>query len=108
MRRWLWVAAFAGLLSGCSTVEGLGDAAVQSVAPSVSVDPARDVLGVSAARPVAGTAAPDARLTQQLGWKVSQICTGGYDRVRQDIEPAEADQQFIDWQLRCRRYHLSF
>ena len=107
MRRWLWVAALAALLSGCSTVGGLGDALVQSVNPSVPSDPARDVFGVSVARPAAGTTAPDDQLKQQLEWKVGQICTTGHDEVRQDIEPAEANQQFIDWQLRCRRYHLS-
>lgn len=106
MRRWLLVAALAGLLSGCGTV---GDVLSQSVSPSVPSDPAREVIGVSVARPAAaGTANPDAQVTQQLEWKAGQICTNGYDRTRQDIEPAEADQQFVDWQLRCRRYHFSF
>jgi hypothetical protein len=105
MCRWLWVAALAGLLSGCGTV---GDVLGQSVSPSLPSNPARNVLGVSVARPAAGTAEPDAQLVQQLEWKAGQICTRGYDRTRQDIEPAEADQQLVDWQLRCRPYHFSF
>jgi hypothetical protein len=74
----------------------------------VPSDPAREVIGVSVARPAAaGTASPDARVTQQLEWKAGQICTNGFDRTRQDIESAEADQHFVVRQLRCRRDHFA-
>jgi hypothetical protein len=74
----------------------------------VARDPVRDVIGVSAARPTSGDQAPDDATTGLLAWKASQLCTNGYDMVRQDIESAEDDQQLVDWQLHCAYYtHVS-
>jgi len=93
MPRWL----IAGLCAACA-----------AACVPVDRDPARDVIGVSVARPASGDRAPDDATTSLLAWKTAQICTNGYDLVRQDIEPAEDDQQLIDWQLRCAYYtHVS-
>jgi hypothetical protein len=96
MRRWLIPILIPALLAACG-----------SFSPSFTGDPDRLVHGVSVARPAAGDAEPDDAVTQALNWKVSQICTHGADRLKQDIEPAEDGQQLIDWQLRCKPYHLS-
>ncbi|HZT51830.1 MAG TPA: hypothetical protein VFA22_07855 [Stellaceae bacterium] len=89
MKAWV-VVAVAALAAGCVPVER---------------DPARDAFGVSAAAADAGDAAHDAAALKLLAWKVDQICTvSGYDRLRQDVEPAEDKQAIVDWQLRCRPY----
>jgi len=98
MGRWLSMAVLAGLIAGCG-----------SFMPVIPGNPDRLGIGVSAARPAAaGTAEPDADVSHTLQWKVSQLCTNGSDRISQNFEPAEQDQQLVDWQLRCSPYHLSF
>jgi len=96
MMRWLGMALLAGLLAGCGSFES-----------SVVGPPDRLEIGVSAARPDAGAAPPDAAVTRQLDWKVAQICTHGEDRVAQETEPAEQGQQLVDRRLRCEPYRLS-
>ncbi len=86
MKAWL-VLALAALVAGCVPVDR---------------DPARDVIGVSAAT---GAAADVAAAQPLLAWKADQICTvPGYDVQKKDIEPAEDKQQIVDWQLRCAPY----
>jgi hypothetical protein len=93
MPRWVIAGLCAGLSTACVPVDR---------------DAARDVIGVSAARPASGKDAPDAATQALLDWKSRQICTNGYAMVGQDIEVAEDDQQLVDWQLRCRLYtHVS-
>jgi hypothetical protein len=96
MGRWLLMAVLAALISGCG-----------SLMPVIPGDPDRLVIGVSAARPAADNQEPSAEVAHALDWKVSQICTDGYARLNQTFEPAEQDQQLVDWQLRCNPYHLS-
>jgi hypothetical protein len=67
------------------------------------------VLGVSGDRP-AGTASAesDAEMRRFLDWKVSQICTLGYDTVKVETLAAEQDTQIVDEELRCKPYwHVS-
>ena len=88
MKAWL-VLAVAALAAGCVPVER---------------DPARDVIGVSAATS-AKDVAHDTAAQKLVAWKAGQICTvPGYDVQKQDIESAEDNQQILDWQLRCRPY----
>lgn len=97
MGRWLVIAAVAGLLGACGTFDG-----------TLPGDPPREVFGVSASQPQAAdatTAQPKAVATDQ--WQTGQICTRGYDRLRQDVEAAGDNMQLVDWQLRCRPYALS-
>jgi hypothetical protein len=101
MGRWIGLAAMLALLGGCGTFTG-----------KVATDPARDVLGVSADQPRAGAdeAAPQPVLdmtARALDYKESQICTRGFDPVRQDVEPGSNDRVFADWQFRCKNYHFS-
>lgn len=89
MKAW-FVVAVAALAAGCVPVDR---------------DPARDVIGVSAAAGNTADAAHDAAAQKLLAWKAGQICThSGYDVTRQDVEPVEEQQQLLDWQLRCRPY----
>ncbi|MGH6974772.1 MAG: hypothetical protein ACRED6_09100 [Stellaceae bacterium] len=86
MRAWLLV-ALAALVAGCVPIDR---------------DPARDVIGVSAAT---GKAADDAAAQKLLAWKANQICTvTGYDVQKKDVEPAEDQEKILDWQLRCEPY----
>jgi len=81
------VVAVAALVAGCVSVDR---------------DPARDVIGVSAAT---GKGTDDAAAQRLLAWEASQICTAsGYDVQKKDVEPAEDQQQIADWQLRCVPY----
>jgi len=92
MLRRLMMVALAGLTAGC-----LG----------VSRDAARETIGVSLARPTDASNAPaDEKQQALLDWKARQVCTNGYDRLKEDIEPAEDNLQIVDWQLRCRPYSL--
>jgi hypothetical protein len=92
MLRWLMMAALAGLTSGCLGVDR---------------DQARETIGVSLARPAdAGNAPPDEKQQALLDMKARQVCTNGYDRLKEDIEPAEDNLQIVDWQVRCRPYSL--
>ena len=89
MKTWL-VLAVAALVAGCVPVDR---------------DPARDVIGVSAAVDNANDAAHATAAQKLLVWKANQICTvPGYDRQKQDVEPAEDNQKILDWELRCRPY----
>lgn len=89
MKTWL-VLAVAALAAGCVPVER---------------DPGRDVIGVSAATRAEADAVDDPAAQKLLAWKAGQICTvPGYDVRKQDVEPAEDNQQIVDWQLRCRPY----
>jgi len=71
--------------------------------------PERLVFGVSGTRPVgAASAESDAEMRRFLDWKVSQICTLGYDTVKVDTLAAEQDMQIVDEELRCKPYrHVS-
>lgn len=79
------------------------------LAACTSAPPERLVLGVSAARPAANTdAQSDAEMRRFLDWKVSQICTLGYDTVKVETLAAEEDTQIVDEELRCKPYrHVS-
>lgn len=96
MGRWLALGVLAAMVSACG-----------SFSPSLPGDPARLVIGVSAARPAAGTAAPQGQSRKILAWKIGQICTHGATRLRQDFDSAEQGRQFVDWQFRCTPYHLA-
>lgn len=86
MQTWL-VVALAAVVAGCVPVDR---------------DPARDVIGVSAAT---GKSADDAVAQKLLAWKASQICTvPGYDVQKMDGEPAEDGEHIADWLLRCEPY----
>ena len=53
-------------------------------------------------------AASDAEMRRFLDWKVSQICTLGYDTVKVETLAAEQDTQIVDEELRCKPYwHVS-
>jgi hypothetical protein len=97
MTRWLLPVSLTVALAACGSFDG-----------RVAGDPSREVIGVVTHQPSSGdarTASPDAAARND--WRVSQICTNGYNMLRQDVEPGEADTQFIDWQLRCRPYGLN-
>jgi hypothetical protein len=97
MRTAILAVGVAGLLAACSTFAG-----------SVPGDPSRDNLGVAAHQPTLGEGGDVApAIARQLDWKLSQICTLGHEPARQDLEPAERDEQLVDWQLRCSPYELS-
>ena len=71
------------------------------LALGVSRDETRETIGVSLARPAdAGNAPADEKQQALLDWKARQVCTNGYDRLQEDIEPAEDNLQIVDWQLR--------
>lgn len=97
MRQLLVVAAMGGLLGGCG-----------SLSATLPEDAARDQFGVSASRPAsAGTSDPDPQVRQLLEWHANQICTSGYDFIQQSFDEAEADQQIVDWAVRCQPYRLA-
>ena len=82
---------------------------VLSLAACTSAPPERLVFGVSGARQ-AGAATPeaDAEMRRFLDWKVSQICTLGYDTVKVETMAAEQDMEIVDEELRCKPYwHVS-
>ena len=89
MGRFLCLVVFALLLNGCVPI---------------GRDLPREEFGVSTARPDGGTAALAAGETAKLDWKAGQICIHGYTQTRQDLEPAESNQQLIDMKLRCGHY----
>lgn len=91
MHRWLPIVATALVASACTTPH----------------PPERLVFGVSGDRP-AGTSSEqaDAQMRQFLDWKLNQICTLGYDTVKVDTLGAEADQQIVDEEARCKNYKL--
>lgn len=90
MRRWLCLAALAVLASACART---------------TAEPDRLVFGVSGSRPAgAASAEADAKMRSFLDWKVSQICTLGYDTVKVDTLAAEENQQLVDEELRCKPY----
>ncbi len=84
---------FALLLAACTT----------------TAPPERLVFGVSGTRAVdAASAESDAEMRRFLDWKVSQICTLGYDTVKVETLAAEQDMQIVDEELRCKPYrHVS-
>lgn len=85
MRAWL-IVVLAALVAGCVPVDH---------------DPARDVIGVSAA----ADKAADAAAQHLLAWKASQVCTvPGYNVQKTDVEPAEDKQRILDSQLCCQPY----
>lgn len=64
-------------------------------------------FGVSATQPgptVAATTPPAADL---LAWKANQLCTLGYEVVRQDAVTAEAGARIDDNHLQCHPYRPS-
>jgi hypothetical protein len=89
MGRFLYLTVLTALLAGCVPI---------------AADPARDEFGVSTARPDGGAAAAGDTEIAKLGWKAGQVCDHGYEQTRQDIEPAEANQQIVDMKLRCGHY----
>lgn len=75
------------------------------VAACTSAPPERLVFGVSGARPADSAGAEsDAEMRRFLDWKVSQICTLGYETVKVDTLAAEQDTQIVDEELRCEPY----
>jgi hypothetical protein len=76
---------------------------------TTSAPPERLVFGVSGDRPAGSTdAASDTEMRRFLDWKVSQICTLGYDTVKVETLAAEQDTQIVDEELRCKPYrHVS-
>jgi hypothetical protein len=117
MGRWLMMAALAGMLSGCLGVDR-GDASRQTIGVSLARDGgATDAQAnsQSGAQPDAQAAAqptaqvytrPDAEQEAMLDAKARQICTHGYDVTKGEIEPAENNQQIVDWQITCRPYRF--
>jgi hypothetical protein len=92
MGRWLVLVALFGL-AACVSLD--------------RNDPARELIGVSAARSAdAGSEPPDATTQQALDWKVRQICTNGYETATDAIEPAEDGLQLVDRQFRCTPYRV--
>jgi hypothetical protein len=82
---------FALLLAACTT----------------TAPPDRLGLGVSGTRPAgAAGAESDAEMRRFLDWKVSQICTRGYDTVKVETLAAEQDMQIVDEELRCKPYRV--
>ncbi|HJT09131.1 MAG TPA: hypothetical protein VJ747_19515 [Stellaceae bacterium] len=79
------------------------------LAACTSGPPERLVFGVSGARPAGNADAQgDAEMRRFLDWKVSQICTLGYDTVKVETLAAEQDTQIVDEELRCKPYrHVS-
>jgi hypothetical protein len=76
---------------------------------TTTAPPERLVFGVSGDRQ-AGSTGPesDAEMRRFLDWKVSQICTLGYDTVKVDTLAAEQNLQIVDEELRCKPYtHVS-
>jgi len=97
MGRWLVAAVLAGSLGACG-----------SFSPTGATDPARTIIGVSAPQLRDGdSTAPQPAAIDMVQWKADQICTRGVARIQEDVEPAEADKQLVDWKLRCRPYRLS-
>ncbi len=47
-------------------------------------------------------------MRQFLDWKLSQICTLGYDTVKVETLAAEADKQIVDEEVRCKPYTFRF
>jgi len=76
---------------------------------TTTAPPERLVFGVSGARPAGNSDADnDAEMRRFLDWKVSQICTLGYDTVKVETLAAEQDTQIVDEELRCKPYrHVS-
>jgi hypothetical protein len=93
MHRWLCLIMLAGLAGACSE----------------PYDENRFIFGVSADRPVKaqGDAQLDQKIKTYLDSRVNQICTLGYDMIRQDLVQAESGQQLVDWEVRCRPYEFS-
>jgi hypothetical protein len=70
-------------------------------------EPDREVFGVSADRPTSAANAPaDAAVNGVLEWKASQLCTIGWNAVRDRVDPAEDNLQMVDRELRCTPYRL--
>lgn len=95
MSRWLVLAALAALVSACGTFDG-----------RLPGDPPREVLGVSAAAAPSG-AATMAQAVATNERSANQICTRGYERLRQDTVAASAGAKLVDWHVRCRPYVFS-
>ena len=76
---------------------------------TTTAPPERLVFGVSGTRPAGNSDADgDAEMRRFLDWKVSQICTLGYDTVKVETLAAEQDTQIVDEELRCKPYrHVS-
>ena len=90
LRRFLYLAVFAVFLAGCVPIGRV---------------PSRDEFGVSVVGPAGSKSGTvDAAQTARLDTKARQICARGYTKAGQDIEPAEANQQFVDMKLRCAHY----
>jgi hypothetical protein len=69
--------------------------------------PERLEFGVSGTRPAgAASAESDAEMRRFLDWKVSQLCTLGYDTDKVETLAAEQDMQIVDEQLRCKPYRV--
>jgi hypothetical protein len=69
-------------------------------------DPNRLVFGVSDDRAAAASdAASDAAVRRNLDWKLSQICTLGYQYVKAETIAAENGRQIVDEEVRCNDYH---
>jgi hypothetical protein len=91
MRRWLPIAALALSVGACTAAE-----------------PDRLLFGVAGDRPAgAATAETDNEMRRFLDWKLSQICTLGYDTVKVDTLPAEENQQIVSENVRCKGYDVN-
>lgn len=86
MRFWVAILLTAGL-SACGTIG----------------DNNRYGFGVSADRPTASGPSTEAL----LDWKANQICTTGYQVIRQDTVKTEEGGQIADTHLQCNQYHPS-
>jgi len=93
MHRWLPIAVIAFIASACTTPH----------------PPDRLVFGVSGDR-AAGTssAQADDEMRQFLDGKLNQICTLGYDTVKVETLAAEAGEQIVDEEARCKNYTFRF
>ncbi len=86
MRFWVAMLLVAGL-SACGTIG----------------DDARYRFGVAADRPTTGSIPTDSL----LAWKASQICTLGYQVIRQDTVKAAGGGEIADNHLQCNPYRPS-
>jgi hypothetical protein len=94
MRSWLIVALLGGLAAGCTLTPR---------------EPDRTVFGVSGDRAAGASGeAADAEMRKFLDAKLNQICTGGYEFVKVDTQPAEGGRQLVDEEARCKDYRVSF
>ena len=74
---------------------------------SASPNAPRYQFGVSADRPTAATPADNQETQALLDWKAKQLCTLGYQIVKQDTIGADQGRQIVDNHIQCNAYRPS-